>query len=171
MAQSRRSPEADRQFVLFTVGQQVYGVEIRRVQRLLQIPAVTPVPGAPEFVEGVTEIRGKVVALVNTKRRLHMHDTSWTDEARVIIVELSNDTHIGLIVDSVNEVARIPADQIEPPQRAGVTEHDPIAFGIAKHNNRLVILLDPDNILTEDEAMLLQDSQASQKESRTKAAA
>ena len=168
MAQSHRNSEVDMQFVLFTLGQQVYGVEIRRVQRLLQIPSVTPVPGAPDFVEGVTQIRGKVVALINTKRRLGLQDPTWTSQARVIIVELANnEAHIGLIVDAVTEVARIPPENIEPTTQAGISTHDPVAVGIAKHDDRLVILLDPDKVLSESEAAFLQDTQEPQKETKT----
>ncbi|MBC7286544.1 MAG: purine-binding chemotaxis protein CheW [Armatimonadetes bacterium] len=139
---------SEQQLVLFRVSKEVYGIDIHKVQRLLPIPPITKIPGAPDFVEGVTEVRGEVVPVVNMRKRMGYQDTEWSDEARVIIVELDGyDAHLGLIVDGVSEVFKLPMSEIEPVSEAAVKFRDPLVTGIGKDGERLIVLIDPNYIL------------------------
>lgn len=150
---------AEQQLVLFRVEQEVYGLDIQRVQRLLPIPPITKIPGAPDFVEGVTEVRGEVVPVVNMKKRMGYPKTDWSEEARVIIVELDGqDVHLGLIVDAVTEVFKLPTSDIEPVDEAAVKFQDPIVTGIGKDGERLIVLIDANYILSGEQMAGMEQS-------------
>ena len=105
------------------------------------------VPGAPEFVEGVINLRGKVIPVLDLRKRFHLNVSEHTRSSRIVVVELSNQT-IGLIVDGVSEVLRIPADQVDPPSPLVAGIDSRYLRGIAKLENRLIVLLDIDKVLS-----------------------
>ncbi len=146
-ARMDQSAAPELQLVLFKVADQTYGVEIQQVQRLLPIPPITRIPGAPEFVEGVIEVRGDVVPVVNMKARLGLDDTSYPQDGRVIIVE-AHGSQLGLMVDAVTEVFRIAADAIETPEQASLKVDDPMLKGIGKDGERLIVLVEAEHILS-----------------------
>jgi purine-binding chemotaxis protein CheW len=102
------------QLVSFSIGEEEFGVDITRVQEIIKRTDVTTVPNAPHFVEGVMNLRGRVIPVINLRARLGMERKEFDADTRIVVVELSEGT-IGFIVDAVSEVLRIPADAIEPP--------------------------------------------------------
>jgi len=147
----------ERQLVVFQLGGELYGVEISRVHEIIRLQTVTRVPRAPAFVEGVINLRGKVIPVVDLRRRFGLPSAEHTRASRIVVVEIG-DQVVGIIVDGVSEVLRIGESTVEPPSPvvAGIdSEH---IHGIAKLPDRLVILLDLDRVLARDERRALESS-------------
>lgn len=140
----------EEQLVLFRIAGQTYGLDIHCVQRLLAMPAVTRIPGAPGCVAGVTEVRGQVVPLIDMRRRLGQEPADEAESRRVVIVE-SGGSQVGLVVDAVTEVFRLPASAVEAREETAVSLDDPLVRGIGKDGQRLIILLDNEEILAPEE--------------------
>jgi purine-binding chemotaxis protein CheW len=136
------------QFVTFTLGNEEYAVDILSVQEINRITEITKVPNSPDYVEGVINLRGKVIPVINLRKKFGQEEKETDDTSRIIIMEIQNITN-GLIVDSVSEVLRIPSSTIEPapPMSSGVSST--YIKGIAKLESRLIILIDLDKLLGE----------------------
>ncbi len=134
------------QLVTFTLGNEEYAVNILNVQEINRITEITQVPNSPDFVEGVINLRGKVIPVINLRKKFHFEDRPTDDTSRIIIMEIQGITN-GLIVDSVSEVLRIPADSVEPAPPMSAELQSQFIKGIAKLENRLIILIDLDNLL------------------------
>lgn len=137
------------QVVGFRIDQEEFGLEILRVQEIIRVQRLTRVPNSPEFVDGVINLRGKVIPIVGLRRRFGLADLAHDNQTRIVVVEV-NGTVLGLIVDSVSEVLRIPAESVEPPPRLGKIEREYVR-GVGKLDNRLLILLDVDRLLSDTE--------------------
>jgi purine-binding chemotaxis protein CheW len=134
------------QLVTFTLEKEEYAVDILSVQEINRITEITRVPNAPDYVEGVINLRGKVIPVVNLRKKFGL-DTKETDESsRVIIMDIQGVTY-GLVVDSVSEVLRIPSNIVEPPPPMASSMSSMFIKGIAKLENRLIILIDIDKFL------------------------
>lgn len=131
----------EQQIVLCELAGELYGVDIARVEEIIRLPEITRVPRAPRAVEGVINLRGTVIPVVDLRKVLGLVQSEPTKSSRVVVVEVGEDT-IGMIVDAVTEVLRVPAASVEPPS-AVVTDLDTTYLrGIAKLDGRLVMLLD-----------------------------
>jgi purine-binding chemotaxis protein CheW len=138
------------QLVSFNIGSEEFGVDILKVQEINRMVEVTHVPHAHEYVEGVINLRGKVIPIVDLRTRLGMKRKEHDKNTRIIVVELKGNI-IGFVVDGVREVLRIPASVTEKPPGlvGGVREEFVTAVG--KLADRLLILLDLEKVLTLDE--------------------
>jgi len=136
------------QFVTFTLGNEEYAVDILNVQEINRITEITMVPNAPSYVEGVINLRGKVIPVINLRKKFQFEDKPTDDTSRIIIMEIQGITN-GLIVDSVSEVLRIPSSSVEPTPPMSAEVHSQFIKGIAKLDNRLIILIDLDNLIGE----------------------
>lgn len=136
-----------RQYVLFSLCAEVYGLPIASVQSIIRYEQPTPVPHAPEGVEGVFNLRGQVLPLIDLGRRLRGQAIEVTPASRVVVVEAGVGP-IGLAVDLVHEVASLPVSDIRPAPEGALGGEMADAFeGVANYGDRLVILLDPDKAL------------------------
>ncbi len=136
------------QVVVFTAGGEEYGLEIDQVQEIVRPLPVTRVPGTPEYIEGVVNLRGNVVPVINLHKRLALDRITNSDKSRIIIVS-RQDLTAGLIVDSVKDVLNIPAENVELPVLTSKTDVSHLS-GIGKHSGCVIPLLDLDNILGGD---------------------
>lgn len=142
------------QLVVFTLQQGdtvcEYGVPITQVQEIIPMAKTTKLPEAPDFVEGITNLRGRIIPIIDLKKRFQMGASELTSDTRSVVVEVAGQT-VGIIVDEVSEVLRLPMESIEPPPVAigGITAE--YLTGVGKLDERLLILLDMDRILTERE--------------------
>ncbi len=138
------------QLVSFNIGNEEYAIDILKVQEINRMISITSIPNSPAFVEGVINLRGKVIPVISLRKRLNFADKKTDGNSRIIVVEVKSKT-IGFIVDGVSEVLRIPASITEaPPQITGGINSKYIT-SIAKLEDRLIILLDLDMILSESE--------------------
>ncbi|MBN1192461.1 MAG: purine-binding chemotaxis protein CheW [Coriobacteriia bacterium] len=136
-----------RQYVLFELCGEEYGLPIDSVQSIIRYEEPTPVPHAPEGVEGVFNLRGQVLPLIDLGRRLRGEQIVPTPASRIIVTE-SGMGSVGLAVDSVHEVASLLLSDIRPAPQAALAGDTAEAFqGVATYSDRLVILLDPDKAL------------------------
>jgi len=138
------------QLVSFKLSNEEYGVDIMQVQEIIRLSTITHVPRAPRFVEGVIDLRGEVLPIIDLRRRFGLPPAERTAAARIVVAHIC-DTNVGLIVDAVSEVLRLPrkAFVAAPAVVAGVDSR--FLKGIGRLGNRLIILLDLDSVLTADE--------------------
>jgi purine-binding chemotaxis protein CheW len=137
----------EKQLVVFTLGSEVYAVEIGMVREIIQIQPVTRVPGTPHSVEGVINLRGSVIPVVDLRKRFKLSKVEMSKDTRIVVVNC-REMEVGVIVDSVAEVLRIPVDSIEPASSlftSGNLEH---LLGIVKLSGKLIIMLNMDQILS-----------------------
>jgi purine-binding chemotaxis protein CheW len=140
----------ERQLVLFDLGGEVYGVDIASVHEIIRMQPIIKVPKAPFFVEGVINLRGKVIPVVDMRRRFGLDKVDHTKDNRIVVVDVDNTT-LGIIVDAVTEVLRIPADAVEHPSDIITANSDSdYLMGIAKLEDKMVILLDLSKVLPEE---------------------
>ena len=144
----------ERQLVVFQLGAELYGVEIARVHEIIRLQAITRVPRAPAFVEGIINLRGKVIPVVDLRRRFGLPTAEHTRASRIVVVEIG-DQVVGLIVDAVSEVLRIAGATVEPPSPVVAGPESEYLHGIAKLPERLVMLLDLDRVLAREERRAL----------------
>ncbi len=138
------------QLVTFFIGNEEFAVDILNIQGINRMIEVTKVPNSPEFLEGIINLRGKVIPLVNLRKRLGLPTIVSDRSTRFIVVELGSKV-IGFIVDSVNEVLRIGKEIIEPPPQMVTGVKSEFITAVGKLQDRLLILLDLDKILSKEE--------------------
>ena len=143
------------QLVSFQLAQEEYGTEITKVQEIILMGEITRVPQTPDYIKGLINLRSTVIPIVDLRLRFGLPPQEVTDETRIMVVNVAGKT-IGIIVDAVSEVLRISQDQIAPapPTVAGLGRE--YLTGLAKLENRLLILLDIDKILGEEETAALE---------------
>jgi purine-binding chemotaxis protein CheW len=142
------------QLVSFNIGEEEFGVDILLVQEINKYVQITKVPNSPGFVEGVINLRGKVIPIIDLRTRLGMAKREPDKDTRIIVVELEGRT-IGFIVDAVSEVLRIPASITEAPPELVAGIDSEFIKSVGKLEDRLLILIDLNKILTKDEAKKL----------------
>lgn len=138
------------QLVVFRLGNEDYGVGIDLVNTIIRMPQITIVPKAPEFVEGVINLRGLIIPVIDLRKRLDLQVGELTHSARIAVVEAAGSV-IGMIVDAVTETVSIPIAATEPPSPVLHSVDTRYIRAIGKMESRLLILLDLDEILTGNE--------------------
>ncbi len=136
------------QLVTFTLKNEEYAVDILNVQEINRIVEITRVPNSPDYVEGVINLRGKVIPVINLRKKFGYEEKDTDETSRIIIMDIKGITN-GLIVDSVSEVLRIPSNVVEPPPPMSSDLSSMYIKGIAKLENRLIILIDIDKLMGE----------------------
>src|SRR6202163_2406379 len=135
------------QVVIFQLGSEEYGVDIAQVQEINRMVAVTHVPRAPEFMEGVINLRGQLIPIIDLRARFGMPRAEHSKNTRIVVTEIGT-KRVGMVVDSVSEVLRLPVEQIEPaPEMISGVDTEYIR-GVGKIEDRLIILLDLGKIVT-----------------------
>ena len=145
---SKNTPTGDFQIVTFFLSQEEFGVDILLVQEIIRPSPVTEVPNTPEFVEGVINLRGKVVPVIDLRKRLNIPATRASKSTRIIIIELEKRV-TGFVVDSVSKVITVPGGSVQgaPDMIMSGVENEYIT-GVSRIDDRLIILLDFSKILT-----------------------
>jgi purine-binding chemotaxis protein CheW len=134
-----------------------FGVEISQIREIIRMQDITSIPNASEFIMGVINLRGQIITVMNLAKKFGLKEVKLTDKARIIVAEVKENT-VGLIVDEVPEVLRIAEDNIDPaPQMIETQIHSEYIKGVGKLENRLVILLDVDKILSHEEIKKVKD--------------
>lgn len=143
------------QLVTFSIGEEEFGVNILKVQEIIRTMEITKVPRAPEFVEGVINLRGKVIPIIDLRRRFGLAPKAHDKNTRIIVIEINN-IIVGFVVDAVSEVLRIPASTVEPPPPVVVAGVDSdYISGVGKLQDRLLIMLDLDKLLSNEDMEML----------------
>lgn len=140
----------EEQVVVFQLLDQNYGVDIEKVYEIIRMETITKVPRAPLFIEGVINLRGRIIPVIDLCKRFNLVGSVRAESSRIIIVEVGGAT-IGMIVDAVLEVLRIPVEKIEPPPPVVSGINASYLKGIALWGERLIILFELDKIFYESE--------------------
>ena len=139
------------QLVVFTIGEEEFGVDISQVREIVRLVAITYLPKAPGFIEGVVNLRGQVLAVIDLAKRLGISSKARGETTRIIVVEVADNT-VGMTVDSVSEVLRLGSEFVEEvPALIDTEVPEHFIRGVGKLKDRLLVLLDLKNILTLDE--------------------
>lgn len=134
------------QLVSFNIGSEEFGVDILKVQEINRMVDITHVPQAPHFVEGVINLRGKVIPIVDLRKRFNLEMKDYDKNTRIVVVDI-NGNIMGMIVDAVSEVLRLQASTIEPPPDIVTGVNSEYIKGVAKLENRLLIFLDLSKVI------------------------
>jgi purine-binding chemotaxis protein CheW len=132
--------------VTFLLEREAYGVPVHRVREVIRVGEMTRVPQAPEHVRGVTNLRGRILPVVELRSRLGLTPAVVTPKSRIVVTE-AHGRILGLLVDAVLQVTRIPADTVQPPPEDIMTPQADWLAGVARRPDRLLILLELDAIL------------------------
>lgn len=144
------------QLVTFTLGNEEYAVDILKVQEINRMKEITRVPNSPAYVEGVINLRGKVIPVVSLRKKFGLAERENDEQSRIMIMDIQGIT-MGLVVDAVSEVLRIPASTVEPTPPMASNISTEFIKGIAKMEDRLIILLDMDRLIgKQDETVMIE---------------
>ncbi len=137
------------QLVVFSLGVEEFGINIMQVQEIIRMPEITRIPRSPNYVKGVVNLRGKIIVVMDLDKRFGMNSKELTDDSRIVVVDIDG-TVVGLVVDSVSEVIRLQESNIEKtPDIITQKINAEYLKGVGKLNERLLILLNLENIVNE----------------------
>ncbi|HMI50680.1 MAG TPA: chemotaxis protein CheW [Candidatus Saccharimonadales bacterium] len=149
--------EKDLQIVGFRIGNEMYGVRIGSVREIVRVPEITSVPSAPDMIEGVINLRGKIIPVMDLRKRFGLTEIVQDKRNRILVVELDGKL-IGLIVNAASEVLKIPPSDIEAPGSVFAEGESSYVTGVGKLKGRLVILLDINKLLHRPEYKRLEEA-------------
>ncbi|HXT73477.1 MAG TPA: chemotaxis protein CheW [Candidatus Angelobacter sp.] len=136
----------DLQIVGLRIGRETYGIPIALVREIVRVPNITAVPNAQKYVEGVINLRGKIVSVMDLRKRFGESNVENNKKNRIVVVEFEGRT-IGLVVNSASEVVKLSASDIAPPSSVFIDGEVDYVTGVAKLGERLIILLDLSKVL------------------------
>jgi purine-binding chemotaxis protein CheW len=148
--------EKEIQLVGFRIGRETFGLPIAMVREIVRVPEITSVPNAPDYIEGVINLRGRIIPVIDLRKRFGDKSGATSKKNRIVVVELENRS-IGLLVHSASEVLRIAPSDIEAPQNMFQEGELSYITGVGKLKGRLVILLDLSRILQRTELRRLEE--------------
>ena len=137
-------------WVTFHLDKEVYGINVMQVQEVLRYSEIAPVPGSPDYVLGIINLRGNVVTVIDTRMRFGIEPMEVTDSSRIVIIEAGGQV-VGILVDSVAEVVDLSVDDIDPAPNIGTEESAQFIKGVANLGQELLIIIDLNKLLTADE--------------------
>ncbi|KXI27952.1 chemotaxis protein CheW [Paraglaciecola hydrolytica] len=138
------------QWVTYKLGEETYGINVMQVQEVLRYTEIAPVPGAPDYVLGIINLRGNVVTVIDTRSRFGLPSSDISDNSRIVIIE-SDDQVVGIMVDSVAEVVYLKASEIDSAPNVGTEESAKFIQGVSNRDGQLLILVDLNKLLNDDE--------------------
>lgn len=152
---------SSRQYVTFSLGAELFGVEVARAREILSLTPVTKVPQTPDYLLGVINLRGQVVPVVDMRLKLGLPTGAETEDTCIIVIEVQVDGEtltVGALADAVREVLEIRSDQIEPPPRLGARLKTEFMTGMGKVDEQFLILLNIDRVFSCDDIAVVKDA-------------
>ncbi|QTH63787.1 chemotaxis protein CheW [Psychrosphaera ytuae] len=138
------------QWVTFRLEDETYGINVMQVQEVLRYTEIAPVPGAPDYVLGIINLRGNVVTVIDTRARFGLPSGDVSDNSRIVIIE-SDKQVIGILVDSVAEVVYLKSSEIDSAPNVGTDESAKFIQGVSNRDGQLLILVDLNKLMTDEE--------------------
>lgn len=151
------------QYLTFLLDDEVFAVDISKIREVLEFTSVTKVPRTPQFMQGVINLRGSVVPVVDMRSKFQMPSAERTVNTCIIILEVASDegiTVMGALADSVQEVMDLGPGQIEPPPKLGTRLRSDFLLGMGKHEGNFIMILDIDKVFSANELSHMQDAAA-----------
>lgn len=162
----RKTSREELQMLTFSLDSVFYGVNVHQVREVKNFEGVTPVPYAPSYVKGVTNLRGEVIPVIDLRKRFGMIEQKEHESAGIMIIV--QDKHpIGVMVDSVMEVLTLPKDDIETNPDSLIVDRSEAVLGVAKHDKDLIILLDLMKVVSKDAISNIKDARGFQVQTET----
>jgi purine-binding chemotaxis protein CheW len=143
-------------YVVFNIGEETFGIEISRVVEILNVQKVYSLPELPDFLSGVITVRGEVIPLLDLRKRFGIHSS---DMRELIIIVRYDDEKIGLLVDEINEILALNPEEITAPPSLFKGLKKKYLTGLGKKEDRIIILLNIDSLLTSEEKIMLKESE------------
>ncbi|MDM8535505.1 chemotaxis protein CheW [Desulfobacterales bacterium HSG17] len=151
------------QYLTFKLADEIFAINVIQVREVLDLSTITKVPGTPDFMRGVINVRGSVVPVMDLRLKFGLSKTENSLDTRIVVMELSLEgeiTVLGTLADSVNEVIDLESAQIEPPPKIGMRWKTEFIKGIGKRNDMFIIILDIDRVFSSDEIALVEETSA-----------
>lgn len=139
------------QWVTFFLESEKYGIQVMQVQEVLRITDIAPVPGASDYVMGIINLRGNVVTVIDSRKRFSLPEKESDDSTRIVIIETESEQVVGILVDSVAEVAELRTSEIESAPNLGNDDSSRFIQGVCNKDDELLILVDVERLLTDQE--------------------
>lgn len=136
----------DKQYIVFNINKEYYGIDIMYISSIIMMPEITDVPLAPDYLKGIISLRGRVIPVIDMHRKMSYGEAEVTKDTRIIIVNINEKEQVGIIVDSVKEVVIISNDEIEVPSPFVKTE-DSFISGVGKKDDNLISIFDIDSLV------------------------
>jgi len=151
------------QYITFKLGDELFAINVAQVREVLELPHITKVPTAPDYMRGVVNVRGKAIPVVDLRLKFGLVPTPDTINSRIVVMELELDgetTVIGGIADSVHEVIELEPGQINPPPRIAMRWRTELIQGMGKRGDEFIIILDINQVFSSKDAALLERNAA-----------
>ena len=145
-------------FLTFFLSSEEYGIEILKVQEIIGVLAITPIPRTPAFIKGVINLRGRIIPIIDLRLKLSMEEAKHTEETCFIVVQ-AHGMHMGVVVDKVSEVLDIASENVDDAPSMGDDVNTDYILGIGKAGDKVKLLLDIDKVLSEKDMKALQKAQ------------
>jgi purine-binding chemotaxis protein CheW len=164
MATSTLATNKDLHLVGFRIGRETFGVPISLVHEIVRVPEITSVPDSADFIEGVINLRGKIISVVDLRKRFREREITSGKKNRILVVEVDGKM-VGLIVDAASEVLKMPHSEIDAPPNINGNDENALNYvtGVGKLKDRLIILIDLNKILQKGELRRLSESAEGQR--------
>jgi purine-binding chemotaxis protein CheW len=146
------------QYITFKLGDELFAINVAQVREVLELPLITKVPTAPDYMRGVVNVRGKAIPVVDLRLKFGLSSTPDTINSRIVVLELELDgetTVVGGIADSVHEVIELEADQINPPPRIAMRWRTELIQGMGKRGEEFIIILDINKVFSSEDVALV----------------
>ncbi|WP_155996781.1 chemotaxis protein CheW [Thioalkalivibrio sp. ALMg11] len=137
-------------YVTFSLAEETYAIDVLQVQEVLKVTEIAPVPGVPDYILGIINLRGNVVTVIDARRRMGLDDRESDEASRIVIIDVDNQ-NVGILVDSVSEVVRISPDSVEPAPEVGNDDSSRFIQGVTSTEEGLTILVDLNRLLSDEE--------------------
>lgn len=147
-------------YLSFNLGEEEFAAHVGKVLNILEMTKITEVPKAPEYMKGVINLRGTVLPVVDTRIKFGMTPTEYTNNTCIVVMEVEiegDNVQVGALVDSVQAVLEINDAQIQPPPSIGSKYKSDLIYGMAKVDERFIMLLDMDKVFSSDEVILVKE--------------
>ncbi len=152
-------------YLTFQLGEEIFACHVNKLLHILEIPYITDVPGAPAYMKGIIDLRGKVLPVIDTKVKMGMPPVEFTKDTCIVVMDINLDDDsllVGVLVDKVLEVLEFNDEEILPPPNLGSKYHSQFITGIVNRNDKFILIIDIDTVFSLDEINFMRDSSESE---------
>ena len=138
--------ENESKYIIFKINKEVYAIDVKSVNNIIQMPKITQVPSSPKYYRGVINLRGEIIPVMSLRRRMNYDDDCFTSNSRIIILNIGEDNLLGIVVDEVNEVLNISSNDIEQPSQF-IKNDASVVSGVGKIGDMIISILSVDSMI------------------------
>ena len=143
-------------YVTFSLADETYAIDVLQVQEVLKLTEIAPVPGVPDYILGIINLRGSVVTVIDARRRMSLPERAPDDASRIVIIDVDKQ-NVGILVDAVAEVVQIPPEAVDPAPAVGNDQTSRFILGVSSTEEGLTILIDLNKLLSDEDWAAIRD--------------